>query len=416
MGFTTGQFVFDTYLRYRQYRVLQKPAPPPEMKDIIDEETFKKTQEYGRAKLGFSFVSSTWDFVQKIALFHFDIIPKAFSLSGRLLAAWAPGWLAGVGAQSIATMVMLTFGSSVLELPSSLYSTFVIEERFGFNKQTVGLFFSDFVKEQLLSAAILSPVMAGILKIINYFGDKFFYYVWVFMLTFQVIMIAVYPTLIQPLFNKVTPLEDGKLKESIESLARQVKFPLHKLYVIDGSRRSAHSNAYFYGLPWSKRIVIYDTLIEKQSVTEVTAVLAHEIGHWSESHIMQMLAVTQVHIFGIFALFSAFVHNKSMYESFGFHTQHPILIGFILFNDILQPVETFLKFGLNLMSRKFEYEADAYAVRLNYGDELSQALIGLHRENLSSVDADWLYSAYTHSHPILPERLRALRALQAKKQ
>jgi STE24 endopeptidase len=129
---------------------------------------------------------------------------------------------------------------------------------------------------------------------------------------------------------------------------------------------------------------------------------------------MQLLGVSQVHLFSIFALFSAFVHNNSLYESFGFHSQHPILIGFIIFNDILQPIETFLTFAMNLLSRKFEYEADAYAVRLEYGDDLAKSLVGLHKENLSSVDADWLYSSYHHSHPILPERLHALRLLQAK--
>jgi STE24 endopeptidase len=414
MGFTTGQFVFSTYLRYRQYTVLKRPEPPAEMKEVIDDETFKKTQEYGRAKLGFSFFSSTWNYIQNMAIFQFDIMPKAFDHAGRLLGAWAPKWFIGAGPQSIVTLFMLTFAGTILDLPTSLYETFVLEEKFGFNKQTIGLFFTDLIKGQLLTIAIGTPLMSGILKIINYFGDSFFYYLWLFMFAFQIVAIAVYPTLIQPLFNKLTPLEDGKLKESIEGLARKVKFPLTKIYVIDGSKRSAHSNAYFYGLPWSKQIVIYDTLIDKQSVSEVTAVLAHEIGHWAQSHIMQLLGVSQVHLFSIFALFSAFVHNNSLYESFGFHSQHPILIGFIIFNDILQPVETFLTFAMNLLSRKFEYEADAYAVRLEYGDDLAKSLVGLHKENLSSVDADWLYSSYHHSHPILPERLHALRLLQAK--
>ncbi|CAN6653376.1 CAAX prenyl protease 1 [Trichomonascus vanleenenianus] len=416
IGFTAGQYLFSSYLNYRQYRVLCKKEPPKEMLGVVEDKVFKRTQEYGRAKSKFSFVSSLYSLAQNLAIIHFDVLPKLFDLSGRLLAAWAPKMFTGITAQSIVMMFGLNFLSTIVDLPMSLYSTFVLEEKFGFNKQTFGLFFTDLVKTQLLSIAIGSPLLAGMLKIINYFGDKFFFYLWLFFLGFQVIAIAVYPTLIQPLFNKLTPLEDGELKDSVHALAKRVSFPLKKLYVIDGSKRSSHSNAYFYGLPWSKQIVIYDTLIEKSSVEEVTAVLAHEIGHWSLSHTTKMLLIGQVHLFSVFALFSGFIHNKSLYQSFGFYNHYPILVGFILFNDILQPLDSLLTFGMNLMSRTYEYQADEYATKLGYASELSQALIGIHVENLASVDADWLYSAYTHSHPILPERLRALGNKNKKEQ
>ena len=161
-------------------------------------------------------------------------------------------------------------------------------------------------------------------------------------------------------------------------------------------------------MPWSKHIVIYDTLIEKSTVAEVTAVLAHEIGHWALSHVLKLLLVGQTHLLFVFTLFSAFIKNKSLYNSFGFYNQYPILVGFVLFNDILQPLDSILTFAMNLMSRTFEYQADSYAVKLNYADDLSKALIGLHVENLGTIDADWLYSSYHYSHPILPERLKAL--------
>jgi STE24 endopeptidase len=408
LGITGAQYAFTSYLSYRQYKVLCKKEPPAELKDVVDETKFKRSQEYGRAKSKFGFVSAFYNLIQNVGIIHYDIMPKLFSWSGSFLASLGFKWFSGVGAQSIVMMFGMQFISTVLDLPLSLYSTFVLEEKFGFNKQTIGLFFTDLVKTQVLSVAIGAPLMAVVLKIINYFGDKFFFYLWLFTLGFQFIAIAVYPTLIQPLFNKLTPLEDGPLKESVENLAKRVKFPLKKLHVIDGSKRSSHSNAYFYGLPWSKQIVIYDTLIEKSSVDEVTAVLAHEIGHWSLSHTSKMLLIAQVHLFTVFATFTAFVHNKSLYHSFGFYNQYPILVGFLLFNDILQPLDTFLSFAMNLLSRTYEYQADEYAIKLNYGPELSQALINIHLENLSSMDADWLYSAYTHSHPILPERLRTL--------
>ncbi|ANB14661.1 Ste24p [Sugiyamaella lignohabitans] len=423
MGFTAGQYLFTTYLSYRQYQVLKKPSPPKELDNVITQETFKKTQEYGRAKAKFGFFTSFFSFVQNVAILKYDLLPKMFGLAGKFLAAYGHSkWFSGLTAQSIVFLLGFQFVETIISLPLSLYSDFVIEERFGFNKQTIGLFFTDLVKSEILKIVIGAPLIAAILKIIDYFGDQFFFYLWLFMVGFQVVAIAVFPTLIQPLFNKLSPLEDGELKTSVENLAKRVQFPLNKLYVIDGSKRSSHSNAYFYGLPWSKQIVIFDTLIEKSTVDEVTAVLAHEIGHWALSHTTKMLLVAQAHLFAIFALFSAFIRNQSLYNSFGFFSsssQYPILVGFILFGDILQPLESLLSFAMNLMSRSFEFQADDYAVNLNYGPELSKSLIGIHTENLSNVDADWLYSSYHHSHPILPERLKALRlateAIQKKK-
>lgn len=400
--------MFSSYLNYRQYKVLCRPAPPPEIAGVLDEKTFKRTQEYGRAKQKFGFFKSLYNLAQNVGIITFDVLPKLFNWSGKLLARWAPQWMVGTGPQSIFMFLALQVISSIVDMPMDLYSHFVLEEKFGFNKQTYKLFFMDWLKSQMLMFAIGTPVLAAIVKIVDYFGDSFFFYLWLFTVGFQVVLIAVFPTLIQPLFNKLTPLEDGELKQSVEDLAKRVKFPLTKLHVIDGSKRSSHSNAYFYGLPWSKQIVLFDTLIEKSTVNEVTAVLAHEIGHWSLSHTTKLLGITQVHLLSIFALFSAFIHNKSLYNSFGFYDSYPILVGFLLFNDILQPVDSIITFGMNLTSRTFEYQADKYAADLNYGPELSRSLINIHAENLGTVDADWLYSAYTMSHPLLPERLRAL--------
>jgi len=217
-----------------------------------------------------------------------------------------------------------------------------------------------------------------------------------------------------PLFNTLAPMEPGKLKTDVEALAARLKFPLKHLYVIDGSKRSAHSNAYFFGLPWSKHIVIYDTLIEKSEVSEVVAVLGHELGHWKEGHTTKMFGISQFHLFYIFALFSAFINNTSLYEAFGFYGTQPILIGFLLFNDILQPLDTVFKLFMNVLSRRFEFEADAFAVSLGYAEELSKSLIKLQVQNLATMDADWLYSCYHYTHPILTERLRALE-LRGKK-
>lgn len=408
VGFTVGQYLFSNYLEYRQYRVFSKPAPPVELKQAIDEETFTKTQSYGKAKSLFSFVSSLYGLVENLTIYKFDVLPKLFGFAGTVVRRFAPRWASGIMSQSIVFMFTLNLVGTVVSLPLSIYQTFVLEEKFGFNKQTPKLFVTDLIKQQLLSIVLGAPMTVGALKLIDYFGDKFFFYLSLLVLIYQVVLMAIYPTLIQPLFNKLQPLEEGELKTSIENLAKRVNFPLTKIYVIDGSKRSSHSNAYFMGLPWSKQIVLYDTLIDKSTVEEVTAVLCHEIGHWYLWHIPKLLGTTQAHLFCIFALFSAFIKNKSMYNSFGFYDSYPILVGFILFNDLLQPLDSIMTFFMNLVSRKFEYQADAYAVKLDYAHELGTALIGIHKENLSAVDVDWLYSSYHRSHPTLPERLKAL--------
>lgn len=303
-----------------------------------------------------------------------------------------------------------------MSLPVSYYSTFVLEEKFGFNKQTPTLFFTDLLKSQALMVAFGTPVLSGFLKIIQSTGTQFFYYLWIFAITIQVFGITIYPIFIQPLFNKLSPLEPGELRERVEALSKRLNFPLTDLYTIDGSKRSAHSNAYFYGLPWKKHIVIYDTLIEKSEPHEIEAVLGHELGHWSLSHTTKLLGIAQVHLFYVFALFSIFINNNSLYNSFGFRNSHPIMIGFILFSEALAPMDTVVRFLMNILSRKFEFEADRFALDLGYKKELARSLIKLQVENLSTMDADWLYASYHYSHPILTERLKALNWASGEKE
>lgn len=412
LGFTTFQFAFETYLTYRQYKVLQKKEIHPSLKGSIDEETFTKTQSYSRAKARFSVFTGIYSFAQNYFFIQYDILPKLWSIGKSIYGSIAPILPAALQSStivhSLCFLSVFSLLSTVLSLPLSYYQNFVLEEEFGFNKLTVKLWAVDTVKSLVFTFLLGFPVLAGFLKIIDYFGDSFIFYVWLFMMAVQIIAIAIYPTLIQPFFNKLTPLEEGELKTSIENLASDNKFPLTKLYVIDGSKRSAHSNAYFYGLPWSKQIVIYDTLIQTSTTLETTAVLAHEIGHWALSHTTKTLLIAQLHVLSIFTLFSGFIHNKSLFQSFGFFNETPVLIGFLLFSDILQPLDNIMTFFMNLLSRKHEYEADEYAVKLGYAQSLSKALISLNVKNLSSPDADWLYSSYHHSHPILPERLDAI--------
>lgn len=247
--------------------------------------------------------------------------------------------------------------TTIINLPVAYYSTFVLEEKFGFNKSTVKLWVTDLLKGQALGIALGTPLLSAFLAIVQKTGNSFFYYLFLFGISVQLFAITIYPIAILPLFNKLSPLKEGDLKTGVEALAKRLDFPLKELFVIDGSKRSAHSNAYFYGLPWKKHIVIYDTLIEKSETEEVVAVLSHELGHWSLSHTTKLFGIAQFHMFYIFALFSVFINNRSLYQSFGFHKEFPIIIGFILFSEALAPMDMVIKLLMNVLSRKFEFEA-----------------------------------------------------------
>ena len=229
----------------------------------VSQEVYDKSQAYGRAKARFSFVNGLWGQIQNVAFIHFDVLPKMWEWAGGLLTRFAPEGFRGEISQSIVFVLAFVLLNQALSLPSSIYHTFVLEEKFGFNKQTPKLFVTDMLKSNLLTFVLAPPILSGFLAIIQRTGNQFFFYLWAFAAGLQVFMITIYPIAILPLFNKLSPLQEGKLKDGVESLAKSLEFPLHELYVIDGSKRSAHSNAYFFGLPWKKHIVIYDTLIEK---------------------------------------------------------------------------------------------------------------------------------------------------------
>ncbi|KAK0383795.1 hypothetical protein NLU13_9706 [Sarocladium strictum] len=408
IGFNVGQYLFESFLTLRQYRVLQQTKPPKVLSKEITQDVFDKSQSYGRAKAIYSLVDGLWSQICDIAFIQFDVLPKLWSWTGDLLLKWAPARFTGEISHSILFVISFILVNQALSLPSRIYHTFVLEEKFGFNKQTPRLFFTDMIKTNLLTFVLAPPLLAGFLKIIQKTGDRFFFYLWAFAAAVQLFMMTVYPTVILPLFNKLSPLEDGELKTKVNELANSLNFPLSELFVIDGSKRSAHSNAYFYGLPWKKHIVIYDTLLEKSETEEIVAVLGHELGHWKLGHLTSLMSISQVHIFYIFTLFSVFINNNSLYSAYGFHKEHPIIIGFILFSGALSPMDTVVKYLMNVVTRKFEFQADAFAKQLGYASELSRSLLKLHIQNLSTMDADWLYASYHFSHPHLSERLKAI--------
>ena len=314
-------------------------------------------QAYGRAKAKFKIISETWSLLEDLAFIHYDLFPKIWQLVGLGLARYAPERFSGEITQSLCFGYAFFVVSLIVNLPFDYYYNFILEESYGFNKMTVKLWITDMIKSQFLAIAFGGPISAAILTIVQRTGQNFFYYLWLFMLGVNMLAITIYPIFIVPLFNKLTPLPPGPLKEGVEALARKLNFPLTELQVIDGSKRSAHSNAYFSGLPWKKHIVIYDTLLEKSTDKEVEAVLAHELGHWSHSHTTKLLLIGQAHIFYVFAFFSVFYKNKSLFADFGFTDEMPIAIGFLLFGEVFSPTDAVVKILMNMMSRSMEYQA-----------------------------------------------------------
>ncbi|TKA27742.1 hypothetical protein B0A50_04843 [Salinomyces thailandicus] len=407
LTFAVGEFALETYLQYRQYKILQKRTVPTPLKNEIDQSTFDKSQAYGRAKAQFGFVQNLWSQIKNFAVLRYDLFPLLWAATGTIVATRFPERFSGEITHSLAFVFAYSWLETLLSLPFSYYHHFHLEERFGFNKLTPALFVTDFLKGQALSLAFGIPLGAAFLQIINRTGDAFFLYIWLFTLGVQLAAITIYPILIVPLFNKLTPLPPGPLKTRVETLASTLKFPLTELQVIDGSKRSAHSNAYFTGLPWKKTIVIYDTLLEKSSPSEVEAVLAHELGHWKMGHTTSLLLISSAHLFWVFGLFRLFIHNGSLYDAFGFR-ERPVMIGFILFNAVLSPTDSLVKLLMNIWTRRMEFQADEFSNNLGYARDLASSLIKLQIQNLSSMDADWMYSAYHYSHPILTERLQAV--------
>ncbi|KAG7028608.1 CAAX prenyl protease 1-like protein [Cucurbita argyrosperma subsp. argyrosperma] len=407
VGFMILMYFFETYLDLRQHAALKLPTLPKTLEGVISQEKFKKSQAYSLDKSHFHFVQEFVTIVMDSSILFFGVLPWFWKKSGEFVV------LVGLNAENeilhtLAFLAGVMIWSQITGLPFSLYSTFVIESRHGFNKQTIWLFFRDMIKGILLSVILGPPIVSAIIIIVQKGGPYLAIYLWAFMFTLSLVMMTLYPILIAPLFNKFTPLPAGDLREKIEKLASSLKFPLKKLFVVDGSTRSSHSNAYMYGFFKNKRIVLYDTLIQQcKNDEEIVAVIAHELGHWKLNHTMYSFIALQILTLLQFGGYTLVRNSSDLFRSFGFDTQ-PVLIGLIIFQHTVIPLQHLVSFGLNLVSRSFEFQADAFAKKLGYSAPLRAGLVRLQEENLSALNTDPWYSAYHYSHPPLVERLAAL--------
>lgn len=399
-------YVFTTYLDIRQHTKL-KEKKPKELTFVEDEE-FTKAQAYGLDKSSFGFIHGFFEQCQTLGILFYGALPWLWSYSGTLLADQGYGPEYEI-VHSLVFMWLWNLFSTVVDLPFGLYKTFVLEEKHGFNKQTFALYVTDMLKTQLLLICLGGPVLGGLIWVIKWGGENFYLYVWAFMFVVTMFFMTIFPTFIQPLFNKFEPLEDGSLRKAIENLAGRINFPLTKLFVIDGSKRSGHSNAYFYGFCGNKRIVLYDTLLKQCDEDEIVAILGHELGHWHFNHTMKNIAVMQVQLLVQFYLFGQFINNSYLYASYGFSTQ-PTIVGLILFSFLFSPVDHAERFLMNLVSRAYEFQADNFACKLGFSPQLQSGLIKIHKENKGNMNPDKWYSTYHYSHPPLLERLQAMKA------
>lgn len=331
------------------------------------------------------------------------VLLLAFTLGGGLSALsvfWA-GWLNDPLLHGMALIISAFLLMSLAELPLSYYRTFVIEEQYGFNKMTPAMLFADLVKQAALGLLLGAPLLFCVLWLMEKMGESWWLYAWFAWIAFNLFVLAIFPTWIAPLFNKFTPLEDATLKTRIEQLMSKCGFKASGLFVMDGSRRSNHGNAYFTGFGKTKRIVFFDTLLARLNPSEIEAVLAHELGHFKHRHVIKRIVVSFAMSLAFLWLLGYLMQQSWFYQGLGVNVAAvPSTAMALLLFFLVMPVFTFLLHPISsLYSRKHEFEADAYAAQNSSADDLVRALVKLYQDNAATLTPDPLHSAFYDSHP-----------------
>ena len=397
-----GEFLLRTLVRVLNLKALD-PGLPNEFQGYYDEEKYARSQEYTRVNTRFAFFTTSFDLIVILVFilsggFNFvDQIIRGFSLSTL------PSGLAFFG--------ILFFASDLISTPFSLYQNFVIEEDFGFNKMTLKTFILDKLKGYLLTLALGGVFLTAILFFFEKTGEYGWLYAWGIIGLFMILIQPLFTLVIAPMFNKFTPLEKGELRTAIENYAQKVGFPLSRIDVMDGSKRSAKSNAYFSGFGKQKRIALFDTLLEKHSNDEMVAILAHEVGHYKKHHIKVGILISILHTGLLFWLLSIFINNPGLFEAFQMK-EISVYGGLTFFMILYSPVELVLSVIMNAVSRRNEFQADAYSARTTEKSEhLISGLKNLSVSNLGNLTPHSLSVLLDHSHPPVLERITALKKI-----
>jgi len=398
VAFIVIEFFIEKYLDYINAKHYNDNLPD-ELKDVFNKDTYAKSQAYKMANYRYELISSTIMFIAILLFLFFegfawlDSLVKTFSSD----SFW----------QSIIYFAILLIVSSLISLPFSYYHTFVIEEKFGFNRSTKTLFFKDQIKSLLISLVFAGLLLFAFIWFYQQTGSKFWMYAWLVFAGFSTFINMFYTSLIVPLFNKLSPLPDGELKEKLHNLAHKTNYNLSQIYVLDGSKRSSKANAYFSGFGPKKKVVLYDTLINDLTPDEITTVLAHEIGHYKHRHILFNLFLSLIVTGLMLYLLSLIIDSDTMAQALGvvkanFH------INLIAFALLFTPVSFILGLITNYISRRFEYQADAFAKQYHNSKDLISGLKKLSRKSLSNLTPHPWYVWAHYSHPTLLQRIKAL--------
>ncbi len=394
------EFVVDAVADALNLRALRLPVPA-ELQGLYPPEQYRRSQEYTRAATRFGFISHGFRLVLVLAFWF----AGGFGYLEQVVRGWGltliPAGLVYIG--------ILVIAQQVLMLPFAIYAIFGLEARFGFNKTTPRTFIMDNIKGLLLSVLLGAPLLAAVLALFEYGGGYAWAYCWAAVTIVSLVVQFVAPIWIMPLFNRFTPMPPGEIREAILSYAKSVDFPVNKVFVMDGSRRSARGNAFFTGFGRNRRIALFDTLIAKHTTPELVAVLAHEIGHYKKKHILLGMALGVIHTGIIFYLLSVFLGSPGLYRAFLMPDQ-PVYAGLLFFGLLYTPVELVLSVLLQMLSRRNESQADRFAAdTIAEPQHLADALKKLSRDNLSNLTPHPFYVFLHYSHPPLKERVCAIK-------
>ncbi|MDD3322380.1 MAG: M48 family metallopeptidase [Paludibacter sp.] len=369
---------------------------PTILNDIYDNEKYAQQQDYFRTNAGFGLLTSTFSFVVTLAMFAFGGF------------AWVDQLVQNVILSAVFTPVLffavLYFANDIISIPFELYDTFVIEQKFGFNKVTPSIYILDKLKGYLLTIFIGGGLLSLIIWIYTLTPEYFWLLAWAAITVFSLFMTMFYSEMIVPLFNKQTPLEEGELRTEIEKFANKTGFNLSNIFVIDGSKRSTKANAYFSGLGKKKRIVLYDTLMDKLSVDEIVAVLAHEVGHYKFKHSLKNMAISIPSTLVLFYVFGLILQSDALSQALG-GTEASFQLNAVAFSILYSPISMVLDIFSNVISRKFEYQADNFASNHGFGEQLTSGLKKLSATSLSNLMPHPLYVFFHYSHPTLYQRI-----------
>ncbi len=399
VGFIILEYLVSRFLGYLNSKSWTENLPK-EVAHLYDEEKYQKARSYHQANKRIGLISGVFSLVLILAVLYFE----GFAFLDNWLRANVtenPIWLA------LSFFGVLMILSDIISLPLSLYSTFVIEEKFGFNKMTAKTFVVDKIKGYVISILLGGGMLAALVFFFNWAGSLFWLYAWVLVSAISLLFATFYTSWLLPLFNKLTPLKEGELRSAIEKYSSKVDFPLTNIFVMDGSKRSAKANAFFSGMGKKKSIVLYDTLIEEQSTDELVAVLAHEVGHYKKKHIQQSMIISILNTGLILFILGLALNTPEVSQALG-ASEPSFHIGILAFSLLFSPVSMVTGILMNIFSRKNEFEADAFAKETFNGKSLKSALEKLSVNHLSNLTPHPSYVFMYYSHPPLLERLKAL--------